>query len=124
MMQNYRLSVSTSHHSVQPCPPSPPNAAAAAAADQPRFPVADGGLITHRALAFTISPPAYLPTLTFWQHHIFPPLKALPTDHTSSISVCLTNPRQSRQIDLSRKKIYVKLGKLHFLQKCRVNAYF
>lgn len=40
-----------------PPPPSPPNAAAAAAAaDRTSFPVADGGLITHRALAFTISP--------------------------------------------------------------------
>lgn len=77
MMQNYRLSVSTAPTSL--CVTPPPSSCWYPAAGGVFSPALDGGLTTHRALAFTITPP--LPP----SPHLSPtappppPAKSLPT---------------------------------------------
>lgn len=69
MMQNYRLSVSTAPTSL--CVTPPPSSCWYPAAGGVFSPALDGGLTTHRALAFTITP-LYLPHPTSHQQHLHP----------------------------------------------------
>jgi len=84
------------------CNPAPSSCwyLAAAAADdaRTRFPAADGGLITHRALALTIPSPFYLLHLTSYQQHLSPPIKSPPANARQNSQVVKGNIKPEVQL--------------------------